>query len=76
MEDQINRKLGAELRRWRQKKRLTQTQLAKRARVHLNTVCKCESAQAGMQVRTLIQICAALKISPATILTNLQGERN
>lgn len=64
----IRQNVGQELRRWRKKKNLTQTQLARLAGIHLNTVHKYESTQSEIQLTTLTQICAALGIRPERIL--------
>ena len=47
---------------------MTQTELARRARVSRFQMCKHESGQAEMPVTRLFEICTAVKIRPAELL--------
>lgn len=68
MKDEFRKILGEELRRHRNKKHLSQPQLAKLAGIHPNSVYQYETGRADISALTLAQICAILEVYPTRIL--------
>lgn len=56
-------KIGARVKEWRAKRKLTQQELAVRAELSLPHVSKIESGKAAMQIQTLKKIAEALQVS-------------
>lgn len=56
------KQIGAEIRRYRRKKKLSQTELAAKTKLRQATISTLEKGQTGTQLRTLIDILAALEL--------------
>ena len=56
------KQIGAEIRRYRRRKKLSQTGLAAKTKLRQATISTLEKGQTGTQLRTLIDILAALEL--------------
>lgn len=56
------KQIGAEIRRYRRRKKLSQTELAAKTKLRQATISTLEKGQTGTQLRTLIDILAALEL--------------
>ena len=56
------KQIGAEIRRYRRRKKLSQTELAAKTKLRQATISALERGQTGTQLRTLIDILAALEL--------------
>lgn len=56
------KQIGAEIRRYRRGKKLSQTELAAKTKLRQATISALEKGQTGAQLRTLIDILAALEL--------------
>jgi len=65
--ERINRALGAELRGLRNKRGLSQDELAKAAKIGKRTLVRIEQGERSMSVGQLYQICRALGIKPSKL---------
>ena len=62
--DPINIKLGAELRRLRESRKLTQTKVANALNVTFQQIQKYEKGANGMSATRFLQVCIFFKITP------------
>lgn len=65
--ERINRALGAELRGLRNKRGLSQDELAKAAGIGKRTLVRIEQGERSMNVGQLYQVCRALGIKPSVL---------
>jgi len=64
----LSRQLAESLRRLREEANLTQTQMAKRLGISQPTLNRLESASQNTTLKTLTQICRALRCAPGDLL--------
>lgn len=56
------KQIGAEIRRYRRRKKMPQTELAAKTKLRQATISALEKGETGTQLRTLIDILAALEL--------------
>lgn len=66
-----NARLGEQIRRRRERRGLSQAQLAERVGISRTTVTMIEGGGQSMSVQQLLEIAAALRIDPGNILNEL-----
>lgn len=66
--------LGANVRRWRLRRHLTQEDLAERAEVDLRWVQRVERAAVNLRFRSFARIASALGVKPAQLLRQAEKE--
>jgi transcriptional regulator with XRE-family HTH domain len=71
---EIDKALGAEVRGIRNKRGMTQTDLAKAAGIGKRTLIRIELGERPMDMRQLYQICRALRVKPSTIIDAMESE--
>jgi XRE family transcriptional regulator, regulator of sulfur utilization len=68
-------KLGAEIRRLRYERILTQEALAHQSGMHVNALKKLEAGKSNSQVMTLFGVAAGLKIPLAELIEGVESRR-
>ena len=64
------------VREWRERRGLTQQQLAKMSGVHYVNLSRLEAGQGDPQLSTLLKLCRALRINLGQLVNNKGGKRN
>ena len=68
--------LGEELRKERLKAKLTQEELAARAKVSRNYVSLLELNEKSPTVQMLLRLCRVLRIRPSTLIARIEDRRS
>jgi transcriptional regulator with XRE-family HTH domain len=66
------RQLGKELRRARKDARMTQQELASKAKVDRSFISDCERGTAAPSIATLFSLCKALGIAPSEVIRRIE----
>lgn len=70
----INRALGAELRGWRNKRRMTLDDLEAASGVSKRTLSRLEAGERPMDMRQMYKLCIALRIRPSQLINAMEEE--
>jgi len=65
----IAQKVGKRIRIIRRKKRLTQEEVADRARIHISTLGRIERGESNSPIQTINKIAQALRVKPKEFLS-------
>ncbi len=72
-EEDIEKKFGAAIKKWREKTRLSQDELAKRAGLHRTYICDIERGSRNVSLKNVQKLADGLGISLATLFGSLAG---
>jgi len=71
----LNKRIGAEIRSIREKKKMTTTSLSEAVGVSQAQISRLETGSQGLRMSVFFSICKALKVKPSQVLKRVEGAR-